>query len=41
MNKNNKIIKKDISDKKKINPINDNKPKIFSWLQLIKQFSLA
>jgi len=29
MNKNNKIIKKDISDKKKINPINDNKPKIF------------
>ena len=29
MNKNNKIIKKDISDKKKINPIKDNKPKIF------------
>jgi len=29
MNDNNKIIKKDISNKKKINPVKDNKPRIF------------
>ena len=29
MNDNNKIINKDISDKNKINPIKDNKPRIF------------